>query len=278
LRDIARNYDTKKLTALVAEDKSADIPPERTVNDLASGSVPTALLQKAPTLPPSADSTQTAKGSAVSVTTTTDTATPPAAPTSDSAPATTNLATPPAVLAFQRKLFNHEPSAVVARMVQNDEIPVAPSKTAANDSSTAATPNANPIKDGVVKFFDNNPDFNLRQKSVLTVLSDPKALDGVPEEHHDEVVQILKVLQRTQALTHVPEAIPALTNAGMTSAFKIAQMPENNFVANHADELGGEDVARNIHAHATNTVIRNDHALTSVLQTVRGSGVAMIGT
>src|SRR6266498_3453197 len=44
---------------------------------------------------------------------------------------------------------------------------------------------------------------------------------------------------------------------------------------NNAD-IGILQVARNIHAHATNTVIRNDHALVSILQTARGSGVAMI--
>lgn len=183
---------------------------------------------------------------------------------------------PPAAVAFQQMLFHHEPSAVVARMVQGNEIPVHAPKAITGSSAVTGTPDANAVKDGVVRFFDNNPSFNIRLQSVATALSDPDSLNGVPAEHHEEVVKNLHTLQRTQALTPAPEAIPGLTRAGMTSAFKVAQIPENNFVVNHADDVGGEHLARNIHQHAVDVVIRNDHALTTALQTIRGTGVHMI--
>ncbi|KAI9771436.1 MAG: hypothetical protein M1840_002056 [Geoglossum simile] len=266
LRDVARNYDNRQLTALVAGGKSEEEQPTAEANGLSPGLAPETLSQKALTPGSSVDSTPaTEKDKASAFVAATAGPGPPTKPTE-------TATTPHAIVSFQRKLFSHEPSAVVARMVQDGEIPIATPQPATNGSA----PSANPVKDGVVKFFDNNPDFNLRNQSVLTVLSDSKSLDGVPQEHHDEVTKNLKVLQRTQALTHVPEAIPGLANAGMTSAFKVAQIPESNFVANHGEELGSPDVAREIHVHATNTVIRNDHALTSLLQTVRGTGVAMI--
>lgn len=53
-------------------------------------------------------------------------------------------------------------------------------------------------------------------------------------------------------------------------------MPEQQFVENFGDDLGGQDIAKDIHGHAVRVAARNDHALTSILQSVRGTGITAI--
>lgn len=183
---------------------------------------------------------------------------------------------PGAVLAFQRKIFHREPSATVARMVKDKEIKIGSDSLPAGTKTSSQEPLENPIHAGVVQFFEQNPDFNIRDTSVVTATKDPSAMASIPDHVRPEVVSSLKALQRTQALSHTPEAIPGLVDSGLTSAHAVSQIPAANFVANFADKLGGENIAKDIHAHATNVVIRNDLALTTLLQTVRGSGVAAI--
>jgi hypothetical protein len=89
---------------------------------------------------------------------------------------------PTAVLAFQAKIFHREPSAVVARMVRDSEIQIGSISQPVNnepevgDSAAALLP-VNPIKDGVVQFFNQNPDFNIREMSVLSAITDPKTME-----------------------------------------------------------------------------------------------------
>src|SRR4051794_10547735 len=159
LQDIARKYNTKKLVSL------------------AGGGTATSRIQ----------SVATTVSTTVSASTSTDV-------TSGRSEATASE-----ILAFQRKLFCREPSATIARMVEQEEIDVA-SLTDVSPSSNPTTAISNPIQDGVVKFFDNNPAFNLRQTSILSALSNQKALDGVHEDHRPAVIATLKTLQTAQAL------------------------------------------------------------------------------
>src|SRR5438045_1884930 len=62
----------------------------------------------------------------------------------------------------------------------------------------------------------------------------------------------------------------------MTSASNVVQVSEKSFVAGLGPHVGGTEVARAIYTHATNVAIRNNMALTSLLQTARGTVVAMI--
>jgi hypothetical protein len=194
----------------------------------------------------------------------------------------------PGIISFQRKVFHREPSAFVARMVRDDEIPIGhtisrPDAGSQNRVAVAAVVSAaaepkpqNTVKDGVLRFFANNTSFNIRDTSVVPLVTDAKAMDGILEDIKPGVIRSLKILQTTQALSHTPEAIPGLMKTNMTTAQRVSQVSETDFVKNFAEDVGGEENARSIHTHATNVIIRNDLALTNILQTVRGTGISMI--
>jgi hypothetical protein len=160
---------------------------------------------------------------------------------------------------LQRKLFAAQPSAVLQRMVQNAEIPIADSN----------------VRAGVATFLSSHPDFQIGTTSVYTALKSPDALKDVPEQHRTGVVDQLKTLQRVQALSPAPEAIPLLLKANLTSAFQVGEMPESTFLTAHGKTLG-EDTARQVYTHAINTRIRNENALMTMRESIKGTGLAII--
>lgn len=162
-------------------------------------------------------------------------------------------------LTLQHELFALEPTAVLQRMVQEAEIPIA-------DTST---------RTGVVSFLANQPDFNIRTTSVYTALQKPDALKGIADDQLGNVVTQLKTLQRVQALSPVPEAVPVLMKANLTSAFSVAEMPESTFLEAYSNSLG-EATANQVYTHAINSRIRNEQALMTMRETVRGTGLAII--
>lgn len=193
----------------------------------------------------------------------------------DSQESTTAI--PASVINLQRKLFHRHPGAVVARMVEDREIalttskkPSASVKSALNAVKVNDKAPEDDIVDEVVTFLDENPAFDLRSQSLVVHLHETKQSLRAP------VAQALKTLQTTQALTHTPEALPALSKTGMTSAMVVAQVPKKTFVSKLGSSLGGDEVAAAIHHHATAISSRNAMALASILQEARGSGVAMI--
>ena len=161
---------------------------------------------------------------------------------------------------LHNKLFAAEPSAVLQRMVQNAELPIA--------STTARA--------GVGDFLANQPDFNIRTTSVYKALKHPDAFKGIAEEHRPEVVRHLKTLQRVQAISPVPEAVPILMKANLTSAFRIAEMAESTFLSAHGKALG-EESAQQVYTAAINTHIRNEHALETMRDAWVGPGLAILG-
>ncbi len=160
---------------------------------------------------------------------------------------------------LQHKLFTLEPTAVLQRMVQEEEVPLA-------DTS---------LRTGVVSFLANLPDFNIRTTSIYTALQKPEAFTGIAEEHRAGVVMQLKALQRVQALSLVPEAIPVLMKANRHSALSIAEMPESTFLSAYSTALG-EEIARQVYTNAINICIRNEQALMTMREAVRGTGLAII--
>ena len=118
-------------------------------------------------------------------------------------------------VALRQKLFVAEPTAVLHRMVADAEIPIA-------DVT---------LRNGVTRFFSNLPDFNIRTTSVYTALKHPEAFKNIPDEHRAGVVEHLKTLQRVQAISPVPEALPVLMKANLTSAFHVGEMPESTFLS-----------------------------------------------
>jgi Tc toxin complex TcA C-terminal TcB-binding domain/Neuraminidase-like domain len=162
-------------------------------------------------------------------------------------------------IALQNKLFTAEPTAVLHRMVQDAEVPIA-------DKSQ---------RKGVASFLTNQPNFNIRTTSIYTALKHPEAFNGIADEHRAGVVEQLKTLQRVQAISPIPAAVPVLMKANLTSAFRVAEIPESTFLSAHGQTLG-EETARQVYTSAINTHIRNEHALMTMRESMRGTGLAII--
>jgi Salmonella virulence plasmid 28.1kDa A protein len=162
-------------------------------------------------------------------------------------------------VALRQKLFSAEPTAVLHRMVEDAELPIAD----------------HAVRSGITKFLGNQPNFNIRTTSVYAALEHPDPFKDIPEADRGAVVDHLKILQRVQAISPVPEAVPALMTANLTSAFHVAEKPEPTFLRAFGPSLG-EDTARQIYTNAVNAHIRNEHALTTLHQTMRGTGLAII--
>ena len=162
-------------------------------------------------------------------------------------------------IALQNKLFTAEPTAVLQRMVQEAEVPIADTNQ----------------RTGVVSFLTNQPEFNIRTTSVYTALKHPDAFNGIADEQRAGVAEHLKTLQRVQAISPVPAAVTVLMKANLTSAFRVAEIPESTFLSAHGPALG-EDTARQVYTSAINTHIRNEHALITMREAWRGTGLAII--
>lgn len=162
-------------------------------------------------------------------------------------------------ITLHNNLFTAEPSAVLQRMVRDAQVPIM-------DTS---------LRTGVASFLNNQPEFNIRTTSVYTAMSQPNAFNGIADELRAGIVDQLKTLQRVQAISPAPEAVPVLMNANLTSAFRVAEIPETTFLAAHGNALG-EETARQVYTNAINVQVRNEHALMTMRDSVRGSGLAII--
>ena len=161
---------------------------------------------------------------------------------------------------LRRKLFTAEPTAVLQRMVQDVEVPIADTN----------------LRSGVANFLANQPEFNIRTTSVYHAFKNPDAFKGIADAQRSGIVDQLKILQRVQAISPVPEAVPVLMNANLTSAFKVAQMPESTFLNAYGPALG-ENTALDVYTNAINAHVRNEQALMTMRETVRGPGMAIMG-
>ena len=162
-------------------------------------------------------------------------------------------------VSLRRGLFEREPTAVVQRMTADGEIP---------------TPGPE-VRDGLTQFFEDRPDFDIRTTSIRAVLKDESALKAVPVARRPAVAEQLMILQRVQAISPVPEAIPALISESITSAHVASQLTELSFLRLMEGQLG-ERVARQVHANATAANFRNENALMRMRDAVRGTGLAII--
>lgn len=157
------------------------------------------------------------------------------------------------------KLFSIEPTAMLQRMVNESEIPIA-------DAS---------MSKGVANVLNNLPDFNIRTTSIYKAFKQPDAFKGIADEQRAGVMQKLKHLSLLTAISPVPEAVPVLMKANLTSAYHVAEMPESTFLKKYSSNLG-EGTARQVYTNAINSRIRNEHALMTMRETIRGTGLAAI--
>lgn len=162
------------------------------------------------------------------------------------------------------RLFQLEPTASLRRMLADPkETPVA-NKTLSGSLAT---------------FLDNQPeDFNIKTTSVYEAFKNEKAFDDIPQDARAEVAVSLKNLQRVAAISPTPEVMPVLLETNMTSAYRISEMPEEQFIKSFSHQFGedGEVMAKQLHANASNARIRNEQALIAMKEAGQGTGVDFI--
>ena len=128
------------------------------------------------------------------------------------------------------------------------------------------------LRTNVVNFLAKQRDCNIRTTSVYRALQNPEAFKGVAEDHMVGVVEQLKTLAACAGVLYVPEAVPVLMRANLTSAFCVAEMAESTFLHAYSDMLGEETPPRVSHTNAINSRIRNEQALMKL----RGTGLAIL--
>jgi hypothetical protein len=161
---------------------------------------------------------------------------------------------------LRKTLFEAEPTAVVVKMLNSNEMDF-------GDSATTSK---------IKNFLSKNLDWNLRTTSVNSILQNPQALADLPENQQPDVVNGLRLLSRIQAISPSPEVIPALVKSNVTSAFQVASMPKSTFVEAFKNPLGDSGTAEAVFANATNIKVRNEMMLLSGIQAIRGTGLAVM--
>jgi hypothetical protein len=162
---------------------------------------------------------------------------------------------------IEKQLFHKEPSAVITRMLKNAELPI----------------KGKGISKGVLSFFEQHPDFNIRKTSVYTAVKQQEAsLAKVDPLQRSEVMSTLKNIQRISSLSDSPALLPKMMEANLTSAHKIVAQPQPAFVKTYAEQLGGEEVANQVYEQAANINTRNEFLLTALRDKVTGLSVAAI--
>lgn len=169
--------------------------------------------------------------------------------------------------AARRRLFELYPWLVLRTMID--------AKSLAVTYGSALTANDD-CRKNVLQFFDNQPDFNIREVTVLKAAKAPNAFEKISNSHRDGVVDFLSRLQRTQAFAADYSMLPLLMAKGFTSALMVALIPLNEFyqVGKLTDHK--YPVIKITHENATRILHRNEAALTSLHQAVRGDGVAVL--
>jgi hypothetical protein len=163
-------------------------------------------------------------------------------------------------LLLRKSLFDAEPSAVVAQMLDTGEL-------ALGDASTSTK---------IKGIMANNLDWDLRIKSVNTLLVKPDTLSSLPENEHPKIINGLRLLSRLQAISPSPEAIPALMQMNINSAFQVANMSKETFLKSFKTPSGDAETAEVVFANATNIKVRNEMMLLNGIQSIRGTGMKAI--
>lgn len=105
------------------------------------------------------------------------------------------------------------------------------------------------IRSQVITFIGNNPDFDLRVNSVHEINSTDHNLTGVTDING--LKNGLTPFQTLMRLTGgKPEGIVSMVTAGLDSAYAITNVGLESFIDEHADALGGEDMANVTYSRA----------------------------
>lgn len=158
------------------------------------------------------------------------------------------------------RLFQEEPTAVVVNMVKDPQVPLL------NTPSGAA----------IANLLTQHPDFNIRQHPVYDLLNKENVFSNISPETQDMVSKDLKSLQRIVRVSPAPEAVPALLSANFTTGQRISDMPKQQFTSMMTANGLDENTAAQIHETAMTRRVTNEQAMMSAVETLRGTGVALI--
>jgi len=93
---------------------------------------------------------------------------------------------------------------------------------------------------------------SLGRVSVSAMLRDhgDALLDGVPDDQRDAVTAAVRTLHRAYQITPTDQAMAALLQAGLTSAYDVTAMPLRTFLARHGDAFASSAEATAVYAKA----------------------------
>ncbi|BFT72396.1 neuraminidase-like domain-containing protein [Paenibacillus sp. P36] len=161
---------------------------------------------------------------------------------------------------LHRELFRMESTAMLTSLIRDPKVPIL------NDA----------IGGNVAQVLDKHPDFNIKTTSIYEILNNDKAMEDIPSENREAVSTQLKTLQRIAAVSPDVDAVPVLYNTKMLSAMQISAMPQTQFqMMMSKSGLEGNTLVQ-IHTNAQMVRLRNEHAIQSISEAYRGTGIAMI--
>lgn len=167
-------------------------------------------------------------------------------------------------LQLQQVLFKAEPTATLQRLVSN----------------VAETPVADKVlSENVAVFLKNLPEtFNIATTSVYNAFKRENAFKDIAPDMQESVKSQLKTLQRVVAISPSPEAIPVLMKTNMTTAMRVSEVPEAQFIKGMSAQFGenGAAIAKEVHTAAVNVRIRNENVLVKINEVMKGTGIAFI--
>lgn len=159
----------------------------------------------------------------------------------------------------RKELFDADPTATIAGIVQVDKVTV---------------PNSDPvIKDHTLSVLSNMGPTDLAMKSPHILLHQrPSLLAKIPAEHRPAVVENINTLARTQTISRSPPAFEAMMNNGLTSAVAVANTPISNLktIMGHDDAIFAKTTANHV-------VLRNQLLLASLMNHVKTQAPGSVG-
>lgn len=129
-------------------------------------------------------------------------------------------------------------------------------------SFTASTDTTN---QAVAAFLAKSPDFDLATTNINTYLTtNATATAGLADDQVAALTDRLKSTQRVFRVIPDGDTIQSLINLELDSSYAIASTAHGSFIAQYADNLGGQDQAEQIYANATTISALNAHIIRQV--------------
>lgn len=118
-------------------------------------------------------------------------------------------------------------------------------------------------------FFETDTTFDFKTSRVI---DHKTAIDSVTNgnaQHAADLTHHLQTIQRVFQVSPTVQAMAKLLDLNMTSAYKIANIPEESFVQNYGYDLT-EDIARKVHARAAYQTLRTQNIAMMIHELTNG--------